>query len=98
MSLKRPAVSIILTIFFLSRLTAGEFYVTGVRQYKDAGRQAYEITINNAIVIKDISIFGEGREPLIKLPEYVSQKKRVYPQLILSTKKAQRSPKGRPGK
>ena len=61
MSLKRPAVSIILTIFFLSRLTAGEFYVTGVRQYKDAGQAGIQMQINNAIVIKDISIFGEGR-------------------------------------
>ena len=83
--MKKVTAAFIFIVLMFSNLIAGEICVTGVRQIDGTGRVEYEITLNNAIVIRDITIAGSGNKRFLEFPEYISQKKRRYPQVIFKT-------------
>ncbi len=72
---------------------AGTVVVTGVVLKRTgnggaAAKRFAEVTINNVLVIKEITVSSVGGRTLIKFPEYVSRYNRVYPQVRCLTREA----------
>jgi len=88
MASKIPPIASLIMLLCCFRLAAGEISVTGVKPDAADGPQAYEISINNAITIKDVKLVDAGGRRFLKFPEYVSQRKRVYPQVVFTTRAA----------
>lgn len=69
-------------------MAGGEIIVTNVQVIKSQNYSEAEITLNKSLMIKDISVMQAGGRIYLKFPEYISKKKRSYPQVMLLTKQA----------
>jgi DNA-binding cell septation regulator SpoVG len=75
-------------IFFPAQVFCGEIVVTDVKKYEIGGRQLYEATINNCVLIKEIQAVEQAGGTSIKYPQYTSKKAVSYPQVIFFSKQA----------
>jgi DNA-binding cell septation regulator SpoVG len=67
---------------------AGGISVTGIKTIRNLREKIYQITINDAIVINDVRLLEARGKKFLKFPEYVSRRKRVYPQVVFTTREA----------
>jgi len=85
MNSKKLVSALLFLIAFSAQLFCDEIAVTEVKKIETAGRAVYELTVNNCILIKEIEVFEQAGKKTIKYPQYVSQKKRAYPQVVFLT-------------
>lgn len=67
---------------------AGEIVVTGLTSGTAVSSPEVSVTLNGFLVIKEIKVRQVGDRISLQFPEYVSRKKRVYPQVVLLTRQA----------
>ena len=74
--------------FLQCEAMAGDISITEIKIKHVEGREIAEITVNNFLKISEIGVSRPGGRTLIKFPEYVSKKMRVYPQARFLTRQA----------
>ena len=69
---------------FASNSLPSQISVTSVK----VSAQAAEITVNNALTIREIKVLTGGGRTLLKFPESISKRGKVFPQVRLTSKQA----------
>jgi len=66
----------------------GQIVITDIKKVDTGKKQEVEITINDAIKIKEIEVTKIANRTVVKYPVYVSGAGRTYPQVKILTKQA----------
>lgn len=62
--------------------------VTAVTLSAASGENRAELTLNNAILIREVRLLTIGGRQALRFPEYVSRAKKVFPQVVLRTRQS----------
>jgi len=73
---------------FLFSQETGQIVITNIKKVDTGKKQEVEITINDAIKIKEIEVTKIANRTVVKYPVYVSSAGRAYPQVKILTKQA----------
>jgi DNA-binding cell septation regulator SpoVG len=80
--------ALLILIVLSVKLFCDEIAITEVKKNKTDGRTIYEISVNDCILIREVEVLVLGDKKTIKYPQYISQKKQVYPQIIFLTRQS----------